>query len=86
MPTYRFECPKCGEFENVLGMSDGPPWDCPACHGPNVRKLIARLAGIKMPAESSPRYEQWFRSEETQAKLRRGEFEIARKSDDINHW
>jgi hypothetical protein len=35
--------------------------------------------------QGSPRYAKWFDSEDTQAKLKTGEYEIPGKSHDVNH-
>lgn len=48
MPTYEYECTKCGhQFEIVQSMKDPHLKDCPqsACEGP-VRRKIGRGAGI----------------------------------------
>ena len=46
MPTYGYECEKCGhEFEEFQAMSDPQVETCPECQGP-VRRLIAAGAGL----------------------------------------
>ncbi len=46
MPTYEYECLKCGEnFEVFQMMSDKPIESCPKCHG-SVRRLIGSGSGI----------------------------------------
>ena len=46
MPTYEYECEKCGKhFEKLQDMSDEPLKRCPECDGP-VRRLISAGAGI----------------------------------------
>lgn len=40
MPTYLYECEKCGEFEVEQGMSEAPLDSCPTCGG-TVRRMIA---------------------------------------------
>src|ERR1700761_6353703 len=48
MPTYEYECTKCGhQFEIVQSMKDPHLKDCPqpGCEGP-VRRKIGRGAGI----------------------------------------
>ena len=41
MPTYEYECKKCGHrFEALQGMSDSPIETCPECKG-KVEKLIS---------------------------------------------
>ena len=47
MPTYDYECPKCGyRFEKFHGMSDPPVRTCPQCKGRKVKRLIGTGAGI----------------------------------------
>jgi len=46
MPTYEYECEKCGnKFEKFQNMTDNPLKKCPKCNGP-VKRLIGRGAGI----------------------------------------
>ena len=46
MPTYEYECRKCGHsFEQFQNMSDKPLEKCPKC-GAKVRRLIGAGAGI----------------------------------------
>ena len=46
MPTYEYECKKCGHlFERFQRMSEEPLSDCPKCSGP-VTRLPGRGAGI----------------------------------------
>ena len=46
MPTYEYECTKCGyEFERFQNMSDEPLKRCPKCRC-KVRRLIGSGAGI----------------------------------------
>lgn len=48
MPTYEYECQKCGhQFEAVQSMKDAHLTDCPqeACAGP-VKRKISRGAGF----------------------------------------
>ena len=46
MPTYEYECKKCGHhFEQFQNMSDDPLKKCPECGG-GVRRLIGKGAGI----------------------------------------
>lgn len=46
MPTYEYECEKCGyRFEKFQRMSDAPVRRCPRCGG-KVRRLITGGAGI----------------------------------------
>ncbi|MDD5556963.1 MAG: zinc ribbon domain-containing protein [bacterium] len=46
MPTYEYECRKCGcRFERFQAMSAPPLRSCPRCRGA-VRRLISGGAGI----------------------------------------
>ena len=45
MPTYEYECEKCGIFEKFQYITEKPIKKCPDCGGP-VRKLISAGAGI----------------------------------------
>jgi putative FmdB family regulatory protein len=47
MPTYDYECPKCGHtFERFQGINDPAVKTCPKCKGRKVRRLIGTGAGI----------------------------------------
>jgi putative FmdB family regulatory protein len=61
MPTYEYECTKCGyEFERFQNMSDEPLKRCPKCRC-KVRRLIGSGAGIIF--KGSGFYETDYRSE-----------------------
>ena len=46
MPTYEYECQKCGHrFEEFQSMKDAPLTKCPQCKG-RVKRLIGAGAGI----------------------------------------
>ncbi|HTY45802.1 MAG TPA: FmdB family zinc ribbon protein [Patescibacteria group bacterium] len=46
MPTYEYECMKCGRtFELLQKMSDPPVKKCPKCSG-KVKRLIGSGSGI----------------------------------------
>jgi putative FmdB family regulatory protein len=50
MPTYQYECSRCGlQFERQQAMTDAPIRKCPAC-GKEVRKLISGGSGFIMKA------------------------------------
>jgi len=64
MPTYEYECTKCGyEFERFQNMSDEPLKRCPKCRC-KVRRLIGSGAGIIF--KGSGFYETDFRSKSYQ--------------------
>ncbi|HPN84379.1 MAG TPA: zinc ribbon domain-containing protein [Victivallales bacterium] len=47
MPTYQYECAKCGEiFECFQKMSDKPLSKCICCKKGSVKRLIGSGAGI----------------------------------------
>ncbi|MFO7815962.1 MAG: FmdB family zinc ribbon protein [Halanaerobiales bacterium] len=39
MPTYLYECKKCGRFEEFQSITDDSLENCPKCGG-NVKKII----------------------------------------------
>jgi len=46
MPTYEYECLKCGlHFEKFQKMSDAPLKKCPECGSP-VKRLIGKGAAV----------------------------------------
>ncbi len=47
MPTYDYECTKCGHtFEAFQMMSEDPLKSCPACEKEGLRRLIGGGSGI----------------------------------------
>jgi putative FmdB family regulatory protein len=47
MPTYEYECRKCGHrFEKFQGINDPPVKTCPECHSRKVKRLIGTGAGL----------------------------------------
>lgn len=61
MPTYEYECLKCGHvFERFQSIKDPPVSRCPSCKG-KVRKLISSGAGIIF--KGSGFYQTDYRSE-----------------------
>ena len=48
MPIYEYECKQCGhQMEALQKMSDDPLTVCPACHKPELKKLIS-AAGFRL--------------------------------------
>jgi len=48
MPTYEYECGKCGlNFERQQAMTEKPVIDCPECGG-SVRRLVSGGTGFIM--------------------------------------
>lgn len=46
MPTYDYECSKCGKrFEKFQKMSDKPVMECPKCGG-KAERLISAGSGV----------------------------------------
>ncbi|NNF06421.1 MAG: zinc ribbon domain-containing protein [Candidatus Eisenbacteria bacterium] len=63
MPTYDYECPKCGhEFEKFQSMNDKPLKTCPECKSRRLKRLIGTGAGIIF--KGSGFYETDYRSSE----------------------
>jgi putative FmdB family regulatory protein len=47
MPTYEYECPKCGHrFEKFQSINDKPVRTCPRCKRRSVKRLIGTGVGI----------------------------------------
>jgi len=47
MPTYEYECPKCGNhFEQFQSMKDEPLKRCPKCKKLGLKRLIGSGAGL----------------------------------------
>ena len=46
MPTYEYECTRCGDrFERRQAITDAPLGECPDCRG-EVRRLVTGGAGF----------------------------------------
>ena len=45
MPTYEYECPRCGVFEKVQSMKDERLKQCPTCKR-KVTRLLGTGAGV----------------------------------------
>jgi putative FmdB family regulatory protein len=46
MPTYEYECQKCGHhFDLYQSIKDGPKRTCPKCHG-RVKRLLGTGVGV----------------------------------------
>jgi len=55
LPTYEYECKKCGHrFEALQGMSDAPLKTCPKCRGPVEKLISAGGVIVKGGADSRP--------------------------------
>lgn len=63
-------------------MNDDGPWVCPLCRL-HATRLYTAPAAAKMPTESPILHQQYFHSDEVQAKLRSGELEIPSKGSDM---
>lgn len=46
MPTYSYECEKCGEFEARQSMKDEAFTVCPKCGGSNIKRVIGKGGGV----------------------------------------
>lgn len=53
MPTYVYECARCGEFEKQQSMTDPSLIVCPKCGG-KVRKIISGGTGFIMKSGTAP--------------------------------
>ena len=55
MPTYEYECERCGKsFERFQNMTDQPVRKCPDCGG-RVKRLISGGSGFIMKGEGGRR-------------------------------
>ena len=87
MPTYEYECPKCGlTFEYFQSMTDEPLKTCIHPEGckhknarPKVTRLIGRGAGIIF--KGSGFYETDYRSKEYREAAKKDNGKVAKKTD-----
>ena len=63
MPTYEYECKKCGRFERFQRITDEKLKRCPTCKG-SVKRLLGSGAGIIF--KGSGFYQTDYRSESYQ--------------------
>ncbi|HNZ30172.1 MAG TPA: zinc ribbon domain-containing protein, partial [Candidatus Goldiibacteriota bacterium] len=45
MPTYDYECEKCGVFEHKQSIKDDAFEKCPKCGGSGIKRLVSRGSG-----------------------------------------
>lgn len=84
MPLYCFESADGSRIEELFTLGSAPKQI--RRDGKTYRYVIG-AAAHKMEAETqSPEYQKWFHSEDTQAKIRSGKYEIAGKSHNINQY
>jgi len=58
MPTYEYECKKCGlRFERQQPITDRPLTECPECDG-EVRRLVSGGAGFIIKGAGRGRMER----------------------------
>ena len=70
MPTYEYECNRCGHrFERFQSMTDKPVRTCPACKRRSVRRLIGTGAAIIF--KGSGFYQTDYRSSEYKEKQKK---------------
>jgi putative FmdB family regulatory protein len=63
MPTYEYECAKCGHrFEKFQAISAPPVKTCPRCRGRKVKRLIGTGVGILFKGKGF--YQTDYRSDE----------------------
>lgn len=86
MPLYSFRCKSCGSAVDDFAPVGGPYPACPACGGVLAKVLSMPLVHIPEWAKAVnstyvSNHEKWFKSDETQAKLKSGELEPVAKGD-----
>ena len=80
MPTYEYECTKCGHtFEKFQSMRDKPVQRCPVCRH-KVRKLLGAGAGIIF--KGSGFYETDYKKKTGKPSKEASGSESSKKSDD----
>lgn len=80
MPTYEYECTKCGHrFELFQKMSDPPRKRCPKCRG-RVRRLLGTGAGMLF--KGSGFYTTDYRSESYKQQHKKESGASPKKSDE----
>jgi len=82
MPTYEYECDKCGiTFERFQKITEEPIKKCPECGGP-VRRLIGAGAGVIF--KGSGFYATDYRSDDYKKKIEaeKGEQKVSGKKQD----
>jgi putative FmdB family regulatory protein len=73
MPTYEYECRKCGErFERFQSITEKPLKRCPSCRGA-VRRLLGTGAGIIFKGSGFYETDYRSRSYKEAAKKEQGE-------------
>lgn len=88
MPIYVFESKEGDVVEETFPITSIP--DTIRRDGVRYKRIPARPYGFSLPAESSPRHDAWFKSDETQRRLRLPDSDpnalrVISKSDDANH-
>ena len=92
--TAVYLCANCGEFHKEVGANVPGKIKCP--RGCNFYAVFDRMDDKRSPKfgctfsgegfkQNTPHYDAWYHSEETQRKIRTGEYVHPRKSDDIRH-
>ena len=80
MPTYEYECDKCGHrFEVFQGMTEKPRKRCPKCRG-RVRRLMG--GGSGMIFKGSGFYATDYRSKSYKEQKRKESGETPKKKDE----
>jgi hypothetical protein len=87
MPVYNCKCLKCGHVGEQFMLPSGSPEPCAKCGGAAERQFTPGSSMLIPPYMSasfktSAMHDQWFNSDETQARIKKGELEPYRKSQD----
>lgn len=84
MPTYEYECPRCGRFERFQPITAKPLKACPECGGA-VKRLIGAGAGIIFKGHgfyATDYRSQGYRAAETRESDATGTAKKEKKKDD----
>jgi hypothetical protein len=87
MPLYDCVCDHCERGEEQFMLPSQSPEPCSVCGKP-MRRLFTAGSSMLIPPHMrasfspSPDHEKWFHSDETQARIKRGELEPLKKSAD----
>lgn len=88
MPLKDYECQECSaKWDVLVGMTEddlGVPKTCPQCSSKDIKCIPGQIHGLRVTRpwqgagydldKGNQRYQAWYHSEETQAKIRNGTY------------